>query len=107
MTTDTVELKIGSRWASVTCDTEVIVVAAPSAAVVLECGGAAMVPKRSGVEPGRWLDPAHAAGTVIGKRYEDPASDLEVLCTKAGAGSLSVDGRPLQIKQPKQLPSSD
>jgi hypothetical protein len=49
----------------------------------------------------------HAAGTVLGKRYVDDEGSLEVLCTKAGAGSLSVDSRPLTLKDAKPLPSSD
>jgi hypothetical protein len=52
-------------------------------------------------------DPAQMNGTLIGKRYIDPASGLELLCMKAGEGSLAIDGRPLEIAQPKNLPSSD
>ena len=36
--------------------------------------------------------PAHAQGSLIGKRYVDAAEALELLCTKGGEGSLSVDG---------------
>ena len=32
---------------------------------------------------------------------------LELLCTKAGAGSLTLDGAPLGLKSAKPLPSSD
>jgi hypothetical protein len=53
------------------------------------------------------LDPALAGGTLLGKRYADEASGLEVLCTKAGAGTLTLDGVPLEVKSPKPLPSSD
>jgi hypothetical protein len=52
-------------------------------------------------------DPAHASGTLLGKRYADPASGLEVLCTKAGEGSLSIGDEPLAVKDAKPLPSSD
>jgi hypothetical protein len=30
-----------------------------------------------------------------------------LLCTKAGAGSLALDGRALGLKEAKPLPSSD
>ena len=44
---------------------------------------------------------------LLGKRYVDDESDIEVLCTKAGDGALAVDGRPLVLKTAKPLPSSD
>ena len=53
------------------------------------------------------VDPAHSEGTQLGKRYADDALGLELLCTKAGEGSLSVDGAPLGLKDAKPLPSSD
>ncbi len=53
------------------------------------------------------LDPTLAGGTEIGKRYVDEETQVEVLCTKAGSGSLTVDGRPLVIKGAKPLPASD
>ncbi|BBZ38228.1 MULTISPECIES: hypothetical protein [Mycobacterium] len=45
--------------------------------------------------------------TVLGKRYVDTESGLEVLCTKAGRGVLSADGRQLTTKAPNALPASD
>jgi hypothetical protein len=44
---------------------------------------------------------------VLGKRYVDADTGLEVLCTKAGRGVLSADGRQLTIKAPNALPASD
>jgi hypothetical protein len=32
---------------------------------------------------------------------------VELLCVKAGRGSLSIDGVPLRTKDAKSLPSSD
>lgn len=46
-------------------------------------------------------------GTLLGKRYVDEDSNLEVLCTKAGSGPLSVGKVPMQRKDAKPLPSSD
>ena len=53
------------------------------------------------------LDPAQAGGTLIGKRYVNADESIEILCTKGGKGSLVLDGVPLEVKQAKQLPSSD
>jgi hypothetical protein len=49
----------------------------------------------------------HAGGTLLGKRYADDRTGIEVLCTKAGEGSLAIDGEALGTKQAKPLPSSD
>ena len=56
---------------------------------------------------GAKLDPAQAAGSLIGKRYVDAAEALELLCTKGGEGSHERGRRGVSIKQAKQLPSSD
>lgn len=53
------------------------------------------------------VDPDHAVGIVIGKRYINEAEDLEVLCVKAGEGSLALDGNLLLQKDTKQLPKTD
>jgi len=43
----------------------------------------------------------------MGKRYSREADDIELLITKGGAGSLSLDGETLAPKEAKPLPSSD
>jgi hypothetical protein len=50
------------------------------------------------------LDPAFAEGSVMGKRYVD---DAGLLVTKPGAGSLSIGGTKLALKEVKPLPASD
>ena len=99
-------LKAGTRLKSAICDTEVMVIRTPADALMLCCGGAEMVtmdqPKSAGAP-----DPAFAAGTLVGKRYVDDKDVIELLCTKGGKGSLSVDGQSLVVKQAKALPSSD
>lgn len=100
------QFKPGTRLKSAVCNTEVMVVLAPATEVGLACGGAAMVEMGSEATGGD-LDSAHSDGTQIGKRYTNEAGDLEVLCTKPGDGSLSVDGVALQVKGAKPLPSSD
>ena len=101
------QLTVGSRWKSTVCDSQVIVVRAPSDDVELACGGQPMVPADGDVVASGSVDPAWAEGTQLGKRYADDDLGLEVLCTKPGAGSLAVNGVPLGLKDAKPLPSSD
>jgi hypothetical protein len=99
----------GTRLRSAVCRTEVIVVRADDPAVVLECGGEPMRPIASADE--RASDAAPRAnldgGTLIGKRYGGPGDPVEVLCTRPGAGTLSVGGSVLGERRAKALPASD
>jgi len=101
------QLKPGSRLRSAVCTTEVMVVMAPSGDVELTCGGAPMVDLASALAASGAPAAGLAGGTQIGKRYVNEAGDLELLCTKPGAGSLAVGTTPLQLKGAKPLPSSD
>jgi hypothetical protein len=101
------ELKPGSRWKSPVCDTEVVVVRPPKTPVSLECGGHPMQSHGSAPAAGLSLAADFSAGSQVGKRYSDDETGLEVLCTKGGAGSLSIDGRPIGEKEAKKLPASD
>jgi hypothetical protein len=101
------ELKPGSRWKSTVCDAEFVVVRPPSAGGALECGGKPLTPHGAERQAGVPLSPDHAGGSVLGKRYADVESGLTVLCSKPGAGSLSLDGRPLVLQEAKKLPASD
>ena len=100
------ELKAGTRIKSAVCATEVMVIAAPAGDVELTCGGAAMIAGTETAEGGA-VDPAHAEGTLLGKRYVNAAGDLELLCVKPGDGSLALGGEALVLKEAKPLPSSD
>ena len=101
------ELKPGSRWKSAVCDTEIVVVRAVKDPVQLECGGHVMVAHNTDKPAGLAVAADFAAGTQAGKRFADEASGLEILCTKGGAGSLSIDGRAIAAKEAKKLPASD
>ncbi len=81
-------------------------VRAPSQPVDLRCGG----------QPFHGIDDEAApvalvagfdGGTQLGKRYADEDLGLEVLCTKAGDGSISVGDTVLEVKGAKPLPASD
>jgi hypothetical protein len=101
------DLKPGSRWKSAVCSAEAVVVRSPGGPTTLECGGQAMVAHAEERPEGLAPTAEHATGSLLGKRYVDDASGLEALCSKAGAGSFSVAGRPLRAKEAKKLPSSD
>ena len=47
------------------------------------------------------------ATSSVGKRFADPESGIELLVTKAGEGSLAVNGVAIPLKEAKPLPSSD
>lgn len=95
----------GTRLRSAVCSTEVAVVKPPSEPLELRCGGRPMVGHDAPASTG--TPPQDGEGTLLGKRYEDPESGLEVLCTKAGPSALSLGDRALVLKGTKPLPASD
>ena len=96
-------MKPGTKLKSAVCDTEVMVIR--GAEVVVDCGGAPMAAERPSDR--KAVNPAFAQGTKIGKRYVDEAGSIELLCVKAGQGSLSLAGVALKLKDAKPLPASD
>lgn len=96
-------MKPGSKLKSTVCDTEVMVIR--GSGLVVECGGKPMAEDKPATLGE--VDAAFAEGTKIGKRYVDAAGSVELLCVKAGKGSLAVGGVALQTKDAKPLPSSD
>jgi hypothetical protein len=101
------QLRPGLKLHSAVCDAQVVVVRAPAEPVVLGCGGAPLLAE--GEEPAGAveLDPTLGDGPLVGKRYADEELGLELLCTRAGKGALTCDGRVLAVKGAKPLPSSD
>jgi hypothetical protein len=104
--TNIMQLKAGMRLSSAVCDTQAIVVRAPKDDVDLRCGGAPLLAPGESAS-GATLNPDHSSGSAMGKRYADEELGLEVLITKAGAGSLSIGDTPMLLKDAKPLPSSD
>ncbi len=99
---------VGQRLSSVTDTTAVIVVRASGADLEITCGGRPMVEAKAGLPVERVpTDPAFAHATKLGKRYENAAATIELLCTKGGTSLLAVDGEILAIKSAKPLPASD
>ena len=100
-------LKLGSKLKSAVCDTQIMVIRTIPEPLALCCGGVPMIEASAAATEDAALDPAFAEGSQIGKRYIDAQDRIELLCTKGGAGSLSLAAEKLQVKQPKALPSSD
>ncbi len=101
------DVKPGSRWKSVVCDTEVVVVRPPKTEITLECGGYQMIAHSEAKPEGKAIAADFADGSQMGKRYADEETGMEILCTKAGAGTLTIGGRPVGAKDAKKLPASD
>jgi hypothetical protein len=101
------EFTVGARLKSAVDETQVIAVRVPEGDLDLTCGGHPLVPLDAEAEPGLTVVPGHDGGTLLGKRYADEAAGIELLCTKAGAGALFLNGEPLGLKEAKPLPSSD
>jgi hypothetical protein len=100
------QLKPGTRLQSAVCDTQVVVVRVPAGDVDLRCGGQPMVAVGEAVERVTAAD-GFDGGTLMGKRYASDELGLEVLCSKAGTGALSVGAELLPLKDAKPLPASD
>lgn len=96
-------LKIGARLRAQNSSCEVIVVRGGDDVDVVLCAGVEMVADGGSLA-------AHPAAdgppVELGKRYTDDAG-VEVLCTKAGIGPLSIGDRVLTLKAAKPLPASD
>ncbi|WP_019873068.1 hypothetical protein [Sporichthya polymorpha] len=101
------ELKIGQRLRSQVDETEVVVVRAPAGSIELTCGGHPMIDQAAAPADGLNLVEGEASGVHLGKRYADAAQTVELLVTKAGRGSLSLNGEVLEPKVAKPLPASD
>lgn len=101
------KLRPGQKLHSAVCDAQVVVVKAPSGEVELGCGGAPLLDDGQQADGSPALDPSLGDGPLLGKRYADDDLGLELLCTRPGAGALTVEGRPLLLKGAKPLPSSD
>ena len=101
-----VKFRAGQRLVSAVDSTTVIVIRAPAGECTLTCGGVAMASPDEPIAPAE-PDPSLMGGTQIGKRYVDEADTIQLLCTKAGDGTLALDGEPLVIQAAKPLPASD
>ena len=97
----------GIRLASAVCATEVVVVRVSDPQAVIECGGAPMRPAGTPPTPGAAPAPGLDGGSLIGKRYGGADAPVELLCVKAGSGTLAAGGQVLDQRSAKPLPASD
>jgi len=59
-------------------------------------------------EDGPPANGSNGGGEVaLGKRYASPDGSVEVLCIKPGALDLKYNNQPMELMQPKVLPSAD
>jgi hypothetical protein len=100
-------LKPGARLFSAVCTTELMVVKTPKSEISITVGGVEPLLSAAGRNTAGTIADGHGGGCAIGKRYVDESGDLELLCSKAGAGVPAVDGVPLALKDAKNLPASD
>ena len=99
------ELRPGLRLQSTSSDTQIVVVKAPTSLDIdLRCGGHPMVEPDGAPRDDTSDDDGQ---TLLGKRYAADELGLEVLCTKGGAGTLTIGDVPLGMKSAKPLPASD
>jgi hypothetical protein len=73
----------------------------------LRCGGQPMVDVAAENAERFDVTAPFDGGSLVGKRYVNEDESIEILCTKAGAGSLSIGDAPLEVKGAKPLPASD
>ncbi|WP_216911041.1 hypothetical protein [Nocardia noduli] len=99
------EYKVGERLRSRVSGVHVLVIRVSDVDVEITCGGEPMA--REGETLPEIDSPVSGSPVVMGKRYEDEAASVEVLCVSAGDGPLAVNGASLQLKNPKPLPASD
>jgi hypothetical protein len=92
---------------SAVCDTEVIVVRSAMAELTVTCGGPEMVAQGQAKPVGAVAEPGLMNGSLLGKRYSDPAAQIELLCVRGGAGTISINGSPTVVMAVKALPASD
>ena len=100
------KLRVGQTLTSPVDTITVVVTRAPQVEVEVTCAGVPLFDaKAGGPAPEGSADPSQMEGTQLGKRYGD--EDLELLCSKAGQGTLAVNGAQLPLREAKPLPASD
>ncbi len=102
------QVRIGIRLRSQVDSTEVILTRVGATEVDLRCGGHELISISEVAAEIReaTAEPAQQS-PLIGKRYSDEPSGLELLCVKSGQHRLTADGRPMPQNAPRPLPASD
>ncbi|OZC76320.1 hypothetical protein CH304_17400 [Rhodococcus sp. 15-649-1-2] len=100
------DYKTGERLRSRVSPAQFVVVRADKGIDEITCGGVPLAREDDALAAEAELE-ADDFRIEIGKRYEDEAATVELLCVSAGQGSLAVAASPLALKAPKPLPASD
>ena len=100
------ELKAGTRIKSAVCTTEVMVIAAPAGDTDVTCGGVSMISLADTATAGA-MDPAHAHGTLLGKRYVNTAVTLNCSALNREMARWRSVAKRWCSREAKALPSSD
>jgi hypothetical protein len=98
-----IEARPGVRLRSAVCSCEIVVVRAPGDVVDLRCGGHPFVALETEVATLPNIQADFDGGSLRGKRYSNEAIGIEVLCTTAGEGSISVGTTVLTIPPHRPL----
>lgn len=96
------ELRPGLKVKSMVSEAEFIVVRGTGEGD-LQSGGEPVTEDIAAVPSGATVE----GEVLLGKRYSDESGSVEIMCVKAGAGTLTLDGAALQVRPPRSLPSSD
>jgi predicted GTPase len=99
-----VGLKVGTRLRSQNSTCEVIIIKGTEADDALKCAGVEMAETAAASDA---VLVTEGTPVELGKRYSDDADTVEVLCTKAGLGPLTLGEVELTQKAAKTLPASD
>ncbi len=97
-------IKTGQRWVS-PGGAEMVVT--KGAGGTLTDGDVLLQPKGSEDAFAGAAPAADALELALGKRFNSPDGAVSVLVTKAGQCDLRYDGQPMDLQQPRQLPSSE
>lgn len=98
------QLRPGQSLFSTVDTTSVVVIKAPSVPVTVSVSGAEVSDVKPVDTP---ADITNGRGVQIGKRYVDDTVGIELLASKAGTGTLEINGNEMSIKDTKPLPASD
>ncbi|TLF98258.1 hypothetical protein FEK35_25515 [Nocardia cyriacigeorgica] len=99
------EYTLGERLRSRVSSAQFVVIRVDDSVAEIACDGVALARDAEQVEPAP--APSDGPAIEIGKRYQNEAGTLELLCVGAGSGQLSADGEQLRLKEAKPLPASD
>ncbi|AYJ50336.1 hypothetical protein [Rhodococcus sp. P1Y] len=99
------DYKTGERLRSQVSTVQFVVVRADAGIGDVMCDGHAFA--REGEDVTAGAPSSDGPQVLIGKRYEDEAGTIELLCVTGGNGNLTLADSSLQVKVPKPLPASD